>query len=54
MMGDVYQLPFDDGSFDAVFANGLLLHTQTASIGARSCSGDRGGVGRSSSCLTAS
>jgi ubiquinone/menaquinone biosynthesis C-methylase UbiE len=25
-VADVYQLPFDDGSFDAVFANGLLLH----------------------------
>ena len=25
-VADVYELPFDDGSFDAVFANGLLLH----------------------------
>ena len=25
-LADVYTLPFDDGSFDAVFANGLLLH----------------------------
>ena len=23
---DIYQLPFPDGTFDAVFANGVLMH----------------------------